>query len=79
MEDDEDRARWCATLGNAFLSTDARRDPEAADWGAFKNVMLPTGVPGEFRDYLAKFQEWDSSSIETAGQYLAKVAGDVWY
>jgi hypothetical protein len=76
---EEEAAFWAATIGNTFLSTLERRPHGATDWQGFKEVLLPTGVPGEWTNEIKSVEEWNTASIEDMAGRLADVAGEIWY
>lgn len=76
---EEDRAFWSATLGNTFLSTLGRRPLNSTDWDGFRANVLETGVTGEISEVLEDFDYWDTNSIQSVGNTLARIATDVWY
>jgi hypothetical protein len=41
--------------------------------------MLPTSAPGEFKDTLMTFEEWNAESIKNMAQMLAGIAVELWY
>lgn len=77
--DVDSRSFWCATVGNTFLSNDARRSNYSSDWAGFKTTMLPTGVTNEISRKLTAFEQWNAESIAEVGAELAERAADVWY
>ena len=77
--DEEQAAFWAATIGNTFLSNLERRPRGANDWNGFKEVMLPTGIAGEWIEALEATVEWNAVSIEAFGTKLARSAGEVWF
>jgi hypothetical protein len=67
------------TIGNSFLSNFDRRPTGVDTWDEFKEVMLPSAIPGERRDLLADRAQWLADDAEQVGQILAAAAGDLWY
>lgn len=76
---EEEAAFWAATLGNTFLSNLERRPRGANDWDGFKELLLSTGIDGEWVQELSEVTTWNAESIEEMGHRLAQVAGEVWY
>jgi hypothetical protein len=69
---------WGSTIGNTFLSVVDKRLGHV-QWADFKQVMLPTSAPGEFRERLLEFDEWNVDAITAMASDLAEVAAELWY
>lgn len=69
---------WGSTIGNTFLSVVDKRLGHV-EWADFKLVMLPTSAPGEFKERLLEFNEWNVGAIGEMAVDLAEVAAELWY
>ncbi len=77
--DEDDLAYWGSTIGNTFLSTSYRRPKEASTWAGARDLLLPTGVEGEWVAQMAQVEEWDAETVADLGRQAANSAADVWY
>lgn len=75
---EEDGSYWGATIGNTFLSQLDKRPEGTSTWRGFKEHMLPSGMPGEWKEELKRIREWNAKAVEKMGSALAIQAGDVW-
>jgi hypothetical protein len=77
--DEEDRAFWSSTLGNAYLSQLGRRPNNTNTWMGFRENVIGTGVNGEIDGRLLTIERWDAPAVERVGREMARAAGAVWY
>jgi hypothetical protein len=77
---DQDRAAyWASTIGNSFLSTEARRPMGSSSWSGFKRLLLPTAVEGEWVEEFERRRSWNVKALTDVGQAMADEATRVWY
>ena len=76
---EEEGLFWMSTIGNTFLSKLDRRSRTIQSWENFKEDMLEHGVEGERVDDLNSIPIWNAATVESIGNELAIVAGEIWY